>query len=691
MIGIMVKLKIDYSFWLWYYRRRVVDYSASFSAWFKKYKKLHPVKYKIATASSAFITFSTAGMIGLLALGQPAFKEFNDNILHKQQLSVAFYDRNGDLVGRRGVKLDDSLQLDDYPKYFIDAVLSTEDRRFYSHWGLDPIGIFRALMNNSSGGHTQGGSSITQQLAKNLFLSNERTLERKIKEVFLAIALETNLSKEEILKIYLDRAYMGGGSYGAAEASRHYFNKDARDLSVSEAAILAGLFKAPSRFSPEANPEAAHKRWLTVLNNLKNTNKITEDQYEEAILYPPRTNIYKDSTAANYYLDYAWEEIKKLEQEGLLGSNKVLRVNTTLDLKIQRHTETIITKQLEEAENRFDVEQAAVVILNTDGGVVSMIGGSDYRDSSFNRATKALRQPGSSFKPYVYAAAVDAGIIDKDTIVTDRATCIGRWCPKNYNGGYSGSMPAWQAMAQSINTIPVQLSIQLGKEDSSLKAGRAKIIDMAHRMGVKTDLYDSQSLPIGSVEVTPIDMAVGYSTLANGGYQNEHYTIQSIRNSFGDIIYERSVERKKVITDRVISNLNFMLNRVVEQGTATSAKIPGYIIAGKTGTTNAYKDAWFIGYTGSLVGAIWMGNDDNTSSSRMTGGSLPARTWKMIMEEALKAYPNKNIPGIQIVNTNRKPVSPPQRPALVAPQQFVPPVAPVVKDKTFFEKLFNID
>jgi penicillin-binding protein 1A len=679
-------------FWLWFYWQRTIDFYAAVNSWFNKLKENHFFKYHFSLLVSSYLNLLLLASLVALAFSQVAFKEFNENILYKQQLSVTFYDRDGDLIGRRGIRLDDSLQLEDYPKYFIDAVLATEDRRFYSHWGIDPIGTIRALMhNNRNVGSIQGGSSITQQLAKNLFLSNERTFERKIKEAFLAVALEFNLSKEEILKLYLDRAYMGGGSYGATEAARHYFNKSAKEISVSEAAILAGLFKAPSRFSPEANPNQARKRWLTVLENLRVTRKISEDEYEEALLYPPQANVYKDTTAANYYLDWAWKEIKKLEAKDLLGDNKVLHVTTTLDLKLQRKVEEIITKQLEEADNKFDVDQAAIVTMTSDGAVVSMIGGNDYRDSAFNRATNSLRQPGSSFKPFVYAAAVDAGILDKDTIVTDKPTCIGRWCPKNYNGGYVGSMPAWQAMAQSINTIPVQLSIQLGKDESSVKAGRAKIIDMAKIMGIESDMYDTQSLPIGSAEVTPMDMATGYAVLANGGYRAKAFAITTVKNTAGNIVYQHEASKQKVVSDRVVSNLNFMLHRVVEQGTATAARIQGHSIAGKTGTTNAYKDAWFIGYTGSLVTAIWMGNDDNASSVRMTGGSLPARTWRMIMEEAVKTFPSKPLLGLNTPERIRKPTNlVPQntKPIVNTPQQFVPPVA---KERNFFERLFNLD
>jgi penicillin-binding protein 1A len=679
------------TFYAWYIRKYVGTIYCRIDDYIRNIGKSHPTRSCIGRYASGLLNISLIIGVMLVATAVPALREFNENVLHKQQLSVAFYDRNGELIGRRGIRSDDSMKLDDYPKYFIDAVLATEDRRFYSHFGIDIVGTARAIANNHKGEKIQGGSSITQQLAKNLFLSNERTFDRKIREAFLALALEWNLSKEEILKLYLDRAYMGGGSYGAAEASRHYFNKSARNLSVSEAAILAGLFKAPSRFSPEANPEESRKRWLTVLDNLRNTRSITDQQFEEAMLYPPTANVFNDSTAANYYLDWAWEEVKRLDAAGKLGTGKNFKVTTALDLKTQRYAEEVMTKQLEEAEDKFDVEQVAMVIMNTDGAVVSMIGGNDYRESSFNRATKALRQPGSSFKPYVYATAIDAGILDKDTIVTDKPTCIGNWCPKNYSGGFKGSMPAWSAMAQSINTIPVQLSIQLGKDASSVKVGRAKIIDMTKRMGVKSELYDTQSLPIGSVELTALDQAVGYNTFASGGFKVTPYAIVNIKSTSGELIYQNEISSERVLSDRVVNNMNFMLNKVVEAGTATSAKIPGQVVAGKTGTTNAYRDAWFVGYTGSMVASIWMGNDDNSSSKQMTGGSLPARTWKMVMEQALKTQPVKAPPGIVPPPAPKTPtIAKPAKPATVAdaPKQFEPPV---VKERNFLERLFGIN
>jgi penicillin-binding protein 1A len=680
------------SFWFWYYRTAVVQSYLGLNTRLNNTKISYPTAYRVLWYASICTNFALIGMVMLYCLSLPAMNEFNENILHKQELSVTFLDRNGELIGRRGIRLDDSMQLNDYPKYFLDAVLATEDRRFYSHFGIDIVGTTRAVVSNSQGKHMQGGSSITQQLAKNLFLSNERTMQRKIKEAFLALALEWNFSKEEILKLYLERAYMGGGAYGAAEASKHFFNKSAKDLSVSEAAILAGLFKAPSKFSPDANPEESRKRWLTVLENLRNTRSITEDQYEEALLYPPQPNIFKDNSSANYYLDWAWEEVKRLEAEGKLGNNKVLKITTTLDLAAQRGAESVMDKQLEEADDKYDTDEVAMVVMGVDGDVLTMIGGSDYRTSSFNRVTKAMRQPGSSFKPYVYAAAVDAGILDKDTIVNDRPTCIGKWCPNNYGRSFAGSMPAWQALAQSINSIPVQLSIQLGQKESSVKAGRAKIIEMAHRMGVRSELYDTQSLPIGSVELTPLDQAVGYAALANGGYRVQPYAVAEVRTSSGEVIFRQEPVKERVLSDRVVSNLNFMLNRVVEAGTGGAAKLQGQVVAGKTGTTNAYRDAWFVGYTGSMVGAVWMGNDDNSSSEKMTGGSLPARTWRLVMEQAIKAKPTKAPPFL--VDNTAKPANTgpkqtqPQRtaPVSIAPKEFVPPE---VKERGFLERLFG--
>jgi len=591
-----------------------------------------------------------AGVCGVFLVTGPAQQMVvAGNLLVKQNLSVTFFDNQNQFVGHRGTRLDDSKQLSDYPNYVIQAVLSIEDRRFYNHFGIDPIGIMRALLNNSQGGHTQGGSTITQQLAKNLFLSSERSLNRKITEAYLALWLEANYSKDQILKMYLDRAYMGSGISGVTEAAKYYFNKELNDVSLSEAAALASMFKAPNKYNPETNEQNNLERRNLVLLAMNEQRYISINTVHMAMEYPPYIHRHAQHYTSDWYLDYAYWEVQQLHAAGELGNNKVFYVYTGLDARTQSAAETTIADMLEKYGDQYNVEQAAMVIMDTNGLVTALVGGNDYSESTFNRATQALRQPGSSFKPFVYATAIDAGILTKDTVVTDRPVCIGKWCPRNYNGGYTGAQPAWLAMARSINSISVQLSIQLGNPYGSVKRGRDQIRNMATRLGVATDLYDSQSLPIGSVEMTVLDQATAYTAFANGGRRVYNHAALRITTSSGEQIYQFNKKGEQVLSERVIQNLNPMLGKVVEMGTATAARIPGQAIGGKTGTSNNYRDAWFVGFTGSHTAAVWYGNDDNSVTAKMTGGSLPARTWHDVMQIALAGKPVIAPPGISIM------------------------------------------
>ncbi|AWN44497.1 transglycosylase domain-containing protein [Methylobacterium durans] len=605
--------------------------------------------------TSEGVTIGTGGAILMLALAQPAFNLTSDNWLKQQDLAVTFLDRYGTEVGRRGIKHDDSLKLDDFPDIMIKALVSTEDRRFYEHWGIDPIGTARALVNNSrGGGGTQGGSSITQQLAKNLFLTNERSLERKVNEAFLALWLESHLTKNEILKLYLDRAYMGGGTFGAVAAADYYFGKPLKDISLAEAAMLAGLFKAPTKYAPHVNLPAARARAVDVLHNMVEAGFVTEGQIQTALRNPATPVTRQRDITADYYLDWAFNEIKGLADAGRLRSDRVLTVKTPLDIGIQKRADQVVENVLRQYGDQYEVDEAAMVILDPDGALRAMVGGADYGESQFNRATDALRQPGSSFKPYVYAAALASGQYRPETKVVDRPVCIGNWCPQNYGRSFAGATNLTVAVTKSINTIPIQISIALGKamgishEARAAKAGRVKIIETAHKMGITTPLTDSVSLPIGSAEVTVIDQAAGYAVFANGGRRAKPYAAMEVKNSAGEVIFRHDDEKpEQVLSTQVVSDMNFMLNKVVEEGTARRAQIEGVKVAGKTGTTNAYRDAWFVGYTGNYVGAVWVGNDDHSPSNKMTGGSLPAMLWHDVMETAHQGIELKVMPGLK--------------------------------------------
>src|SRR5262245_14677335 len=594
-------------------------------------------------------TLGLGGLIVMLALAIPAFRETSDDDwLKKSELAVQFLDRYGNEVGTRGIKHNDAIPLEDFPDHLIKAVLATEDRRFFEHLGIDPSGLGRAMTANArAGGVVQGASSISQQLAKNLFLNNERTIERKVKEAFLAIWLETRLTKNEILKLYLDRAYMGGGTFGVDAAAQFYFGKSARDVNLSEAAMLAGLFKAPGKFAPHINLPAARARANVVLDNLVEAGFMTEGQVFGARRNPANVVDRRDERSPNYYLDWAFDEVKKIV-DTLPKSviERVFVVRTALDVSVQRHADAAVESKLREYGREYGAKQMAAVLMDIDGAVRAMVGGRDYGQSQFNRATDALRQPGSSFKPYVYAVALSEGF-KPTSILVDSPVCIGNWCPQNYSNSFSGSMTLTQALVRSINVIPVKLSISLG--NGNAKVGRAKIIDLAKKMGLRTPLNDTPSIPIGAGEVTVLDHTVAYGTFPNLGKAVQAHAILEMRTAAGELVWRYDRDGKKpeqVMRPQVAMEMNVIMNKVVEEGTGRRAILDGVKAAGKTGTTNAYRDAWFVGYTGNYVAGVWAGNDDYQPTKRMTGGSLPAMTWRDIMAYAHQGIEIKPIPGV---------------------------------------------
>ncbi|HEX5517404.1 MAG TPA: PBP1A family penicillin-binding protein [Pseudolabrys sp.] len=624
-------------------------------------------------------TLGAFGLVVLLALAIPAFRETSDDDwLKKSELAVTFLDRYGNEVGSRGIRHNDSIPLDQFPDHLIKAVLSTEDRRFYEHFGIDLAGTARALVaNTKAGGVVQGGSSITQQLAKNLFLSNERTLERKVKEAFLAMWLEARLTKNEILKLYLDRAYMGGGAFGVDAAAQYYFNKSARDVNLAEAAMLAGLFKAPTRFAPHINLPAARARANVVLDNLVEANMMTEGQVFGARRHPATPVDRRDDRAPNYYLDWAFDEMKKLVDTFPKSmTERVFVVRTALDTGLQNNADAAVESSLRQYGQEYHAKQAAAVLMDVDGAVRAMVGGRDYGASQFNRATDAMRQPGSSFKPYVYAAALMNGM-KPTSIVVDGPVCIGNWCPHNYGHGYAGSMTLLMALTKSINTIAVKLSISIG--NGNAKVGRAKIVKLAHDMGLRTPLPDTPSLPIGADEVTVLDHTAAYATFPNMGKAVTPHAILEVRTGTGDLVWRFDRDGPKprqVMPPSVAGDMIKMMNSVIENGTGRRARLDDTAAAGKTGTTNAYRDAWFVGYTGNFVCGVWVGNDDYQVMNRMTGGSVPAMTWHKIMAYAHQGIELKQLPGVSAPQVRQQPAvaevksksneaQPPPRPALL--------------------------
>lgn len=594
------------------------------------------------------LTIGLAGMILMLALALPAFDETSKNWRDKEDYSVVFLDRFGKEIGRRGVRQADTDGIDKLPDYFIKAVLATEDRRFFEHYGIDLLGLVRALAENvRANSVVQGGSSITQQLAKNLFLTNERTLERKIKEAFLSLWLESNLTKKEILKLYLDRAYMGGGNFGIAAASEFYFEKAAKDLSLAEAAMLAGLFKAPTKYAPHVNLPNARARANEVLTNMVQAGFMTEGQVVAARKKPATPVERIDFEGPNYFLDWAFEQVQKIAQG---YSEKTYFAKTTIDTDLQKAAEDSVTSHLRQFGKAKNVSEAAMVVLDTDGAVRAMVGGKDYGASQFNRATNSRRQPGSSFKPFVYATAVKELGLTETSRVKDGPICVTRagrsWCPGNYSGRYRGWIDVQTALLKSINSIPVKFYVGA---DGRKGIGGKKIVETARKMGIESELIMSPAMVLGANGMTVIEMATAYGVFMTGGYKLQRHGIVQLTNTQGDVLYDfRKVAKppQLVMDKETIGIMNRIMAQNPERGTARRAAIPGIRAAGKTGTTNGYRDAWFVGFTGNYTAAVWMGNDNYQSTRRLTGGNLPAMVWGKFMKFAHQNIDLKPVPYI---------------------------------------------
>jgi penicillin-binding protein 1A len=553
----------------------------------------------------------------------------------KRQPSISYLDRSGGLVAVRGTQYAPPVNLNELPAYVPAAFIAIEDRRFYYHFGFDPIGIVRTAINNARAGRIVGGAStITQQLARNLFLTPDQTVRRKVQELILAVWLEAKFSKKEILALYLNRVYFGAGAYGIEAASQRYFNKPATRLSVGEAALLAGLMKGPSRYSPLSDKARAERRATVVLDEMVENRAITDEQRSLAFATPVRVSPTLASQRAQYFIDWIDEEVRALVGQ----PTEDLVVETTLDLPVQTGAERAVRQITARDGASRGVQQAALVAMDGEGRVRAFVGGADYAESQYNRASDARRQAGSAFKPFVYLAAMEAGKTPDDTVVDEPLT-IGNWEPKNYTGKYLGTITLETALAQSVNTVAARLANEVGTN---------KVAAAARRLGITSRIQTDPSMALGAVEVSPLEMAQAYSPFANGGFAVRGYGIERIRTAAGKILYDHNVAKPpkvSVIGTPALPELTRMLRQVLISGTGTRARIPGYDLAGKTGTTSDYKDAWFVGYTGGFTAAVWVGRDDNTPMKKITGGSSPAEIWYGFMATALPRLNVQTIPG----------------------------------------------
>jgi penicillin-binding protein 1A len=542
---------------------------------------------------------------------------------------------DGAVLATRGEMAGANIALKDLPPYLPKAFIAIEDRRFYSHFGVDPWGILRAAVTNVlHHGVSQGGSTLTQQLAKNLFLTQERTIQRKLQEAELAIWLERKYSKNEILELYLNRVYFGSGAYGVEAAAQRYFGKSARNLTLAEAAMLAGLVKSPSRLAPNRNPEGAAKRAKTVLAAMVEAKFVTEAQAQAASAHPAATVKPAGAGTINYVADWIGEVL-----DDLVGQiDQDIVVETSIDPKLQNLAESTVIDELAAKSVKFNVSQGALVAMTTDGAIRAMVGGRNYGESQYNRAVTAKRQPGSAFKPFVYLTAIEAGLTP-DTVRQDAPINIKGWKPENFEHEYLGPVTLTQALSMSLNTVAVRLVQEVGA---------ANVVRTAHRLGIASKLEPNASIGLGTSEVSLTELVGAYLPFANGGRGVSPHVVLKIRTTGGKLLYARQPDQfGQVIDPRNVAMMNTMMEETLLSGTARKGEIPGWTAAGKTGTSQDFRDAWFIGYTPSLITGVWLGNDDNSPTKKATGGGLPVEVWSRFMRAALQGVPVAVLPTWQ--------------------------------------------
>jgi penicillin-binding protein 1A len=571
---------------------------------------------------------------GTLAYVASTLPPIQDLEIPKRPPKVDIVGLDGRSLAVRGEMSGTDVPIKDLPPYLPKAFIAIEDRRFYSHFGIDPVGLARALVANIlHRGVSQGGSTITQQLAKNLFLTQNRTLWRKMQEAVLAIWLEQKFTKNQILELYLNRVYFGAGAYGVEAASQRYFGKPAKQVKIAEAAMLAGLVKSPSRLAPSRNPNGAERRAQTVLGAMVDAGFITETMAKTALIAPAHAVKPTGAGSVNYIADWIMDVL-----DDLVGRvEQDLVIETSIDSNLQAAAEKAVVDELALKGVKFDVQQGAMVAMTPDGSIRALVGGRNYGESQYNRAVVAKRQPGSAFKPFVYLTALERGLTP-DSVREDKPLQIRGWKPENYSREYYGPVTLTQALAMSLNTVSVRLIQEVGP---------AEVAKTAYRLGISSKLEPNASLALGTSEVSLVELVSAYVPFANGGEAVAPHVIERVRTAAGKALFVRSAQRYgRVVEARHVGMMNAMMRETLQMGTAQKANLPGWPAAGKTGTSQDFRDAWFIGYTAHLVTGVWLGNDDSSPTKKATGGGLPVEIWTKFMRTAHQGVAVAGLPGL---------------------------------------------
>ena len=547
--------------------------------------------------------------------------------------SIEIVGSDGKLIATRGEMHGATLTMKEMPPYLPKAFLAIEDHRFYNHFGIDLIGLVRAAAANvMRRGVSQGGSTITQQLAKNLFLTQERTFGRKIQELVLALWLERKFSKAEILELYLNRVYFGAGAYGVDAAAQRYFGKSARQVSIAEAAMLAGLVRSPSRLAPNRNPNGAERRARLVVAAMTSHGYVTETMAKFALAQPARAVKVAGNGSANYIADWIMDVLDDLV--GHIDQDIVVR--TSIEPGLQTAAEAALVNELAQKGEKFGVSQGALIAMTPAGAVRALVGGKSYSESQFNRAVAARRQPGSAFKPFVYLTALERGLAP-ESVREDKPIAIKGWRPENYSREYYGNVTLTQGLAHSLNTISVRLTQEFGP---------TAVARTAYRLGIASKLETNPSLALGTSEVSLIELVSAYAPFANGGSAITPYVVERVSTKAGKTLYDRSPhDLGRIIEPRYVAMMNAMMRETIRVGTAQRGQLPGWQAAGKTGTSQDFRDAWFVGYTAHLVTGVWLGNDDSSPTRRATGGGMPVEIWARFMRTAHHGVAVAALPG----------------------------------------------